>query len=88
MGPRAGLNDVKRKSLTLPGLETRLISSPVRSQLLSDTLVARSRNNFELQKLPTWQLLVRLQAGRLVNALRLNRAYKVIIMMKIMNTCK
>jgi hypothetical protein len=35
MGPRAGLDDVKkRKSLTLPGLEFQLLGGPVRSQSL------------------------------------------------------
>jgi hypothetical protein len=35
VGPRADLDDVeKRKSLTLPGLEPRLLSHSVRSQSL------------------------------------------------------
>jgi hypothetical protein len=35
VGPRAGLDDVeKRKFLTLPGLELRLLCRPVRSQSL------------------------------------------------------
>jgi hypothetical protein len=32
--PRAGLDDVKRKSLTLPGLELRPLGRPVRRQSL------------------------------------------------------
>jgi hypothetical protein len=35
MGPRAGLDDVvKRKFLTLPGFELRLLGRPARSQSL------------------------------------------------------
>jgi hypothetical protein len=35
VGPRAGLDDVeKRKFLTLPGLELRLLGRPARSQSL------------------------------------------------------
>jgi hypothetical protein len=34
VGPRAGLDDVKRKFLTLPGLELQPLGRPTRSQSL------------------------------------------------------
>jgi hypothetical protein len=34
VGPRAGLDDEKRKFLTLPGLEPRILGRPARSQSL------------------------------------------------------
>jgi hypothetical protein len=52
VGPRVDLNDVKRKILTLPGLEFRPLGHPARSQSLYRLRYPDSAGNniFELRK--------------------------------------